>query len=132
MSQNSQENTSVGDSFLIKSKNGLLHSYFPVNVVKILGTPFSQNTSGKQMSSSRDIFHHDDMISRPRVMVSLNFLIYHLFAISQGKFRTSHLSCSIKKCVPKNSAKFTGKHRCQNVFFNKVAGLPATLLKKRL
>ena len=29
--------------------------------------------------------------------------------------------------------KFTGKHLCQSLFFNKVAGLrPATLLKKRL
>ena len=33
----------------------------------------------------------------------------------------------------KNSAKVTGKHLCQSLFFNKVAGLrPATLLKKRL
>ena len=30
-------------------------------------------------------------------------------------------------------AKFTGKHLCQSLFFNKVAGLrPATLFKKRL
>ena len=32
-----------------------------------------------------------------------------------------------------NFAKFTGKHLCQSLFFNKVAGLgPATLLKKVL
>ena len=38
-----------------------------------------------------------------------------------------------KKGVLKNFAKFTGKHRCQSLVFNKVAGLsPATLLKKRL
>ena len=38
-----------------------------------------------------------------------------------------------KKGVPRNFAKFTGKHLCQSPFFNKVAGLrPATLLKKRL
>ena len=38
-----------------------------------------------------------------------------------------------KKFVPRNFAKFTGKHLCQSLFFNKVAGLrPATLLKKRL
>ena len=37
-----------------------------------------------------------------------------------------------KKGVPKNFAKFAGKHLCQGLFFNKVAGLsPATLLKKR-
>ena len=41
--------------------------------------------------------------------------------------------CSIKKDVPKNFTKFTGKHLCQSLLFNKVAGLnPATLLKKRL
>ena len=32
----------------------------------------------------------------------------------------------------RNFAKFTGKHLCQSLFFNKVAGRPATLLKKRL
>ena len=38
-----------------------------------------------------------------------------------------------KKGVLKNFTKFTGKHLCQSLFFNKVAGLrPATLLKKRL
>ena len=38
-----------------------------------------------------------------------------------------------KKSTLKNFTKFTGKHLCQSIFFNKVAGLkPATLLKKRL
>ena len=35
--------------------------------------------------------------------------------------------------VLRNFAKFTGKHLCQSLHFNKAAGLrPATLLKKRL
>ena len=39
----------------------------------------------------------------------------------------------MKKGVLRNSTKFTGKHLCQSLFFNKVAGLsPATLLKMRL
>ena len=38
----------------------------------------------------------------------------------------------MKKLFFRNFAKFTGKHLCQNLFFNKVAGLPASLLKKRL
>ena len=47
-------------------------------------------------------------------------------------FRISHQSCSIKKGVLKNFAKFTGKQLCQS-FFNNVAGSrPPTLLKKRL
>ena len=38
-----------------------------------------------------------------------------------------------EKGVLRNFAKFTGKHLCKSLFFNKVAGLrPATLLKKRL
>ena len=36
-----------------------------------------------------------------------------------------------KKGVLRNFAKFTGKHQCQSLFFNKVASLrPATLLKR--
>ena len=39
----------------------------------------------------------------------------------------------MKKGVPRNFTKFTGKHLFQSVFFNKVAGLrPATLLKTSL
>ena len=41
--------------------------------------------------------------------------------------------CSMKKGVLRNFTKWTGKHLCQSLFFNKVAGLrSATLLKKRL
>ena len=48
-------------------------------------------------------------------------------------FGSSHWRCSVKKGVLKNFAKSTGKHLCQSLFFNKVAGLTsATLLKKRL
>ena len=37
--------------------------------------------------------------------------------------RSSHQRCSIKKGVLRNFTKFTGKHLCQSLFFNKVAGL---------
>ena len=38
-----------------------------------------------------------------------------------------------KKGVLRKFAKFTGKHLCQSLFFNKVVGLrPAALLEKRL
>ena len=47
------------------------------------------------------------------------------------KNRSSHRRCSVRKSVLRNFAKFTGKHLCQGLFFNKVAGLrPVTLLKK--
>ena len=48
-------------------------------------------------------------------------------------FRSILLEVFCEKSVLKRFAKFTGKHFCQSLFFNKVAGLrPATLLKKRL
>ena len=43
-------------------------------------------------------------------------------------FRSSHRRCSVKKGVPENFAKFTGRHLCQSLFFNKVAGLRGLLL----
>ena len=47
--------------------------------------------------------------------------------------RSSRLEVFCKKGVLRNFTKFTGKHLCQSLFFNKVVGLrPATLLKKRL
>ena len=48
------------------------------------------------------------------------------------RFRSSHRRCSVRKAVLENFAKFTGKHLCQSLFFNKVLGWPATLLKRRL
>ena len=54
---------------------------------------------------------------------------------SVSSSRSSHRRFSVKKGVLRNFAKFTGKHLCQRLFFNKVAGLglgSATLLKKRL
>ena len=50
-----------------------------------------------------------------------------------GHARSSRPELFCKKGVLRNFPKFTGKHLCQSLIFNKVAGLrPATLLKKRL
>ena len=46
-------------------------------------------------------------------------------------FRSSHCSHSIKKAILKDFVRFTGKHLCWSLFFNKLAGLsPVTLLKR--
>ena len=48
-------------------------------------------------------------------------------------FRRSRPEVLYKKSALRDFAKFTGKHLCQSLFFNKVSGLrPATLLKKRI
>ena len=50
-----------------------------------------------------------------------------------ANMRSSRPEMFCKKGVLRNFTKFTGKHQCQSLFFNKVAALrPATLLKKRL
>ena len=47
--------------------------------------------------------------------------------------RSSRPDVFSKKVVLRNFTKFTGKHLCQSLFFNKIAGVrPATLLKNRL
>ena len=46
--------------------------------------------------------------------------------------RSSYQTCSLRKGVPRNFAKFFEKYLCQSLFFNKVAGLRlAALLKRR-
>ena len=53
--------------------------------------------------------------------------------IAEESKRSSHWRCSVRKGVLRNFAKFTGKHLCESLFLNKVAGLrPATLLKETL
>ena len=58
------------------------------------------------------------------------FILEERHSLTSG---SSHQRCSVRKSVLRNFAKFTGKHLCQSLFFNKFAGLrPAPLLKKRL
>ena len=46
--------------------------------------------------------------------------------------KSSRQRCSVKKGVLRNFAKFTGKHVCQSLFFNKVAGADCNFIKKIL
>ena len=43
------------------------------------------------------------------------------------KTRSSHRRCSLRKSVLTKFTKFTGKHLCQSLHFNKVAGLACNL-----
>ena len=75
----------------------------------------------------------------------INFVIGLSFLIKPFSYMTKNLEQKLKylknqssrlkvfciKSVLRNFAKFTGKHLCQSLFFNKIAGVrPATLLKK--
>ena len=49
------------------------------------------------------------------------------------RYRSSRLEVFCRKDVLRNFEKFTGKHLCQSLLFNKVAGLrTVTLLKKEI
>ena len=74
-------------------------------------------------------------------MLSLFLLKFHFSSryLGSGKqfrvftCRSCHRRCSVKIGVLGNFAKVTGKHLCQSLFFNKVAGLrSANLLKMSL
>ena len=44
--------------------------------------------------------------------------------------RNNHRSCSVRKGVLRNFAKFTGKYLCQSLSLNKVAGQACNFIKK--
>ena len=55
---------------------------------------------------------------------------YFVIEVRFNSFRGSRPDVFCETNVLRNLAEFTGKHLCQNFFFNKAAGLrPATLLK---
>ena len=49
--------------------------------------------------------------------------VYQLFFCHLVFHRSSHRQCSVRKGVFRNFTKFTGKHLCQSLVFNKVTGL---------
>ena len=58
---------------------------------------------------------------------------FELWVVEFAISRSSRREVFCKKDVLRNFAKFTEKHLCQSLFFNKVADLrPATLCKERL
>ena len=62
-----------------------------------------------------------------------SLLCQELLHVISAPDRSNHSELLCLKGIPKNFAKFTGKHLCQSLFFNKVAGLrTAILFKKRI
>ena len=63
----------------------------------------------------------NNKIEAPRMFFSCEFC--NIFKHTFFTERSSHQRCFVRKGVLRNFAKFTGKHLCQSLFFNKVAGL---------
>ena len=78
-------------------------------------------------ASIRIIFHHSEDFLKSYYQKDI---IRYVHVVED---RSSHQRCSVTKGVHRSFAKFTGKHLCQSLLFNMVAGpRPANLLKKRL
>ena len=113
--QHSLENTCARDSFLIKKIIKLCNFIKKETLTQVFSCEFCE--------ISKNTFLH----RTPLVAASVSSFLLHT------KIQMQPLELPCKKDVLRNFAKFTGKHLCQRLFFNKVAGLrSATLLKKRL
>ena len=71
----------------------------------------------------------------PKLALKVKRFTYLCFLASAkvtlgADYRSGCTEVFCKKAILRNFAKFTGKHMCQIIFFNKVAGL--SFLKKRL
>ena len=96
-------------------KKRIWHWCFLVIFAKFLITPFYRTSLGGLFEIGlRKYFQ----IEVPRALQS--HLIHH---IGMATFRSSCLEVFCKKAVLSHFAKFTGKHLCQSLFFNKAAGL---------
>ena len=86
------------------------------------------------MGAGRKLNLHRDAQTPSELLMN----VFNLRLMSRGKayitrYRDNCSRVICRKGVLKDFAKFTGKHLCQTLFFNKEAALrPATFLKKRL
>ena len=129
----------LGDCICIKGSFSNNFKYFKASSTSRLqvlqGFNFAAtHTLGKflkQIFSSMPSFFKDLEISKTLLSYSTNLRKFTIgiiiLALRYFTYRSSHLRCFVNKGVLKSFAKFTGKHLCQSLFFNKVAGLsPAT------
>ena len=92
---------------------------FPVNFVKFLRTLFLQNTFGGCFSNCKEV--------ELKMNLHTSRIIFQNDSSYKCQFCTKlRSSCLEEFCIKgflRNFAKFTGKHLCQSLFVNKVAGL---------
>ena len=62
-------------------------------------------------------------------MVDEERILFQMSEIIRAQTRSNCPEVLQKKGALRNFAKFTGKHLCQSLFFNKVAGLKKTLVQ---
>ena len=101
---------------------------------ELFGNTFLQNTSVRLLLKILHALPEKQISGIFPKSVGLTFkrknLRERIEPFDQRYCRSSHQRCSMKKDVLRNFAKFTGKHLCQSLFFNKVTGLLLLYLKR--
>ena len=83
----------------------------------------SQKVAPDKFSNRTIKYYYDDIFNNKKrysVIPLFEEVKKVLRSLNTNKARSSHLRCSVKKGVLRDFAKFTGKHLCQRLFFNKV------------
>ena len=89
--------------------NGLRHERVNNSNVIVTFNHFSKRDDIKAYKTTKVIRKIDN------INWSFIFIIKWRIQISLELYRSSHQSCSVRKGVLRNLAKFTGKHLCQNL-----------------
>ena len=100
-----------------------------MNIAKFLKTPFlKKHLWWPLLTFILEKYLNTEDISCD---ILISYCCFSYIILLTGRSSRPEVLC--RKGVLRNFAKFTGKHLCQNLFFNKIAGLRhANLLKKRL
>ena len=81
-----------------------------------------------------EILHHQHadshQIDGAIEQFSANIIFEQISYESSNQWEAVVQRCSLKKMFLENSQKFTGKHQCQSLFFNRVAGLGCNFIRK--
>ena len=129
--------------FLLNGRSSSWESVFFFSLWIMTAKIFKKCYSGKIISYSRKVKPklNRNIILSWKLLSRYSFILGFILKSDQlilifwlfQKFQKQPPEVFCKKGVLLNFAKFIGKHLCQSLFFNKVAGLSsATLLKKRL
>ena len=70
------------------------------------------------------------LVSRPVVHLFLLYIFLPFASTWNTNGWSSHRRCSVRKDVLGNFVKLTGKHLCQGLFFNEIAGQACNVIKK--
>ena len=116
--------------------NSFVENYiaFFVKLKSVVYSYYSEQRQGSSRISRSQKQQNRWMLDEPKYLalsVGYSLLPHFIFKLHSNFFcldlkitiKSSHRRCSVN-AVLRNFAKFTGKHLCQGLFFNKVASVP--------